>query len=102
MPRTLSTRGSRGGVGLRWPAVYGARLGPQGLGRGKNSGPRMRGPMLVVFLLLLPPSPLPTTRSTLRYPTQDQGHDPSSRLQESPADGESCWSTYDVYFVLDS
>nr|XP_036850463.1 anthrax toxin receptor-like [Manis javanica] len=62
----------------------------------------MRGPMLVVFLLLLPPSPLPTTRSTLRYPTQDQGHDPSSRLQESPADGESCWSTYDVYFVLDS
>ncbi|XP_073073844.1 anthrax toxin receptor-like [Manis javanica] len=62
----------------------------------------MRGPVLVVFLLLLPPSPLPTTRSTLRHPTQDQGHDPSSRLQESPADGESCWSTYDVYFVLDS
>ncbi|XP_057362761.1 anthrax toxin receptor-like isoform X2 [Manis pentadactyla] len=63
----------------------------------------MLGPMLVVFLLLLPPSPLRTTRSTLhRYPTQDQGHHPSSRLQESPADGESCWSTYDVYFVLDS
>ncbi|KAI5947855.1 Anthrax toxin receptor-like [Manis javanica] len=63
----------------------------------------MLGPMLVVFLLLLLPSPLLTTRSTLhRYPTQDQGHNPSSRLQESPADGESCWSTYDVYFVLDS
>ncbi|XP_073080616.1 anthrax toxin receptor-like isoform X1 [Manis javanica] len=63
----------------------------------------MLGPTLVIFLLLLLPSPLLTTRSTLpRYLTQDQGHHPSSRLQESPADGESCWSTYDLYFVLDS
>ncbi|KAI5136527.1 Anthrax Toxin Receptor-Like [Manis pentadactyla] len=64
-------------------------------------GPRMLGPMFVIFLLL--PSPLLTTRSTPDpYLTQDQGHHPSSRLQESPADGDSCWSTYDVYFVLDS
>ncbi|XP_057349657.1 anthrax toxin receptor-like isoform X1 [Manis pentadactyla] len=63
----------------------------------------MLGPTLVIFLLLLLPSPLLTTGSTLhRYLTQDQGHHPSSRLQESPADGDSCWSTYDVYFVLDS
>ncbi|KAI5136539.1 Anthrax Toxin Receptor-Like [Manis pentadactyla] len=63
----------------------------------------MLGPMYAIFLLLLLPSPLLTTRSTLhRYLTQDQGHHPSSRLQESPADGESCWSTYDLYFVLDS
>ncbi|XP_073080491.1 anthrax toxin receptor-like [Manis javanica] len=63
----------------------------------------MLGPMLVIFLLLLLPSPLLTTSSTPHpYRTQDQGHHPSSRLQESPADGESCWSTYDVYFVLDS
>ncbi|XP_073080125.1 anthrax toxin receptor-like isoform X2 [Manis javanica] len=66
-------------------------------------GPRMLGPMIVILLLLLLPSPLLTTRSTLhRYLTQDQGHHPSSRLQESPADGESCWSTDDLYFVLDS
>ncbi|XP_073081045.1 anthrax toxin receptor-like isoform X2 [Manis javanica] len=63
----------------------------------------MLGPTLVVFLLLLLPSPLLTTSSTPHpYRTQDQGHHPSSRLQESPADVESCWSTYDVYFVLDS
>ncbi|KAI5160410.1 Anthrax Toxin Receptor-Like [Manis pentadactyla] len=63
----------------------------------------MLGPTLVVFLLLLLPSPLLTTRSPPDpYRTQDQGHHPSSRLQESPADVESCWSTYDVYFVLDS
>lgn len=66
-------------------------------------GPRMLGPMFVILLLLLLPSLLLTTRSTLhRYLTQDQGHHPSSRLQESPADGESCWSTDDLYFVLDS
>ncbi|XP_057350303.1 anthrax toxin receptor-like isoform X2 [Manis pentadactyla] len=66
-------------------------------------GPRMLGPMYAIFLLLLLPSPLLTTRSTPDpYLTQDQGHHPSSRLQESPADGESCWSTYDLYFVLDS
>ena len=63
----------------------------------------MLGPTLVVFLLLLLPSPLLTTSSTPHpYRTQDQGHHPSSRLQESPADVESCGSTYDVYFVLDS
>ncbi|XP_073080230.1 anthrax toxin receptor-like [Manis javanica] len=66
-------------------------------------GPRMLGPMIVILLLLLLPSLLLTTRSTLhRYLTQDQGHHPSSRLQESPADGEPCWSTDDLYFVLDS
>ncbi|XP_073081335.1 anthrax toxin receptor-like isoform X4 [Manis javanica] len=66
-------------------------------------GPRMLGPMFVILLLLLLPSLFLTTRSTLhRYFTQDQGHHPSSRLQESPADGESCWSTDDLYFVLDS
>ena len=65
----------------------------------------MLGPTLVIFLLLLLLllSPLLTTSSTPHpYRTQDQGHHPSSRLQESPADVESCWSTYDVYFVLDS
>ncbi|XP_073080529.1 anthrax toxin receptor-like isoform X3 [Manis javanica] len=63
----------------------------------------MLGPMFVILLLLLLPSPLLTTGSTLhRCLTQDQGHHPSSRLQESPADGESCWSTDDLYFVLDS
>ncbi|XP_057349817.1 anthrax toxin receptor-like isoform X3 [Manis pentadactyla] len=69
----------------------------------ENSVSWMLGPMYAIFLLLLLPSPLLTTRSTPDPSvTQDQGHHPSSRLQESPADGESCWSTYDLYFVLDS
>ncbi|KAK2499106.1 hypothetical protein MC885_000792 [Smutsia gigantea] len=78
--------------------------GKTGRGREKNIRPRMLGPTLVfLLLLLLPPSPLLGSRSTSNsYVTQDQGHNPSSQLQESPANGESCWSTYDVYFVLDS